>query len=169
MKKAIKIYNQIEEKFLIITLGIMVVVVFSQVVLRMLDNSNAWSEELARYIYIWESWIGLSFCQKYHGHIRITALTVKFPPKGQKVVEVIVILSCVIFTSLLAWQGFLMVDYLIGLGTKTPYLRLSYWIIYLSLPVGCVAYVIRLIIDLYELLTGKILTDRSLTKEEVEL
>ena len=169
MKKAIKIYNEIEEKFLIITLGIMVILVFSQVVLRMCGHSNSWSEELSRYIYIWESWIGLSFCQKFHGHIRITAVTAKLPPTGQKIMEIFVILCCAVFSAILAVIGFQMTGYLTELGTVTPYLRLPYWIIYLSLPIGCVAYVIRLLIDLFEIITGKILTDHSLTEEEVAL
>lgn len=158
MKKFIWLFNKVEEKFLAYTFVVMIVIVFMQVVLRLLGHSNSWSEEMARYIYIWECWVGLSFCQRYQGHIRITALIGMFPPAGQKVAELLVILFSGAVAIFLAYLGFQMVDYLIGLGTKSPYVRIPYWIIYAALPVGCIGYVFRLCTDAYTLITGKDVT-----------
>lgn len=155
MKKTLKLFNKFEEKFLAYTFTVMIVIVFAQVVLRMIGHSNSWSEELARYIYIWECWVGLSYCQRYHGHIRITALLDVFPPAVKKVLEFTVILISGAVAAFLAYLGFQMVDYLFDLGTRSPYIRIPYWIIYTALPAGCIAYVLRLFVDTYELLTGK--------------
>jgi TRAP-type C4-dicarboxylate transport system permease small subunit len=155
MNKILKILNYVESKFMAFTLLVMIAIVFLQVALRFIGHSNSWSEELSRYIYLWECWVGLSFCQKYHEHIRITALLDLFPPLGKKIMELIVMVMCGAFTVVLIYLGLQMVGYLIALGTATPYMRIPYWIVYAALPVGCIGYILRLMIDAYALITGK--------------
>ncbi len=158
MKKAIKIFNNVEEKFLAYTFIIMIVIVFTQVIFRLSGHANSWSEELARYIYIWESWVGLSYCQRYHEHIRIVAVLEALPPLGKKILEFIVILLSGTVAAVLAYLGIRMVYYLYELGTFSAYLSIPNWIIYAALPVGCVGYIIRLLIDAYILITGRDVT-----------
>lgn len=155
MKKIIWTFNKVEEKFLAYTFIVMIVIVFTQVVLRSFGHANSWSEELARYIYIWECWVGLSFCQRYHGHIRITALSGLFSDAIQKALECVVIFLCGAVSLFLAYLGLQMVIYLLELNTNSPYMMIPYWIIYAAMPVGCVGYVFRLSLDAYTLITGK--------------
>ena len=50
--------NALEEYFLIGTLFFNVVLVFVQVIMRyVFHNSLYWSEELARFVFLWFSWI----------------------------------------------------------------------------------------------------------------
>ena len=37
-------------------------------------NSLTWSEELSRYIFIWQIWLGASTALKYNEHIRVTLI-----------------------------------------------------------------------------------------------
>ena len=67
MKKAkvlVTIWNKIEEYFLVYSLILMVALVFIQVIMRYIfNNSLSWSEELVRYIFIWQIWLGASLNQ----------------------------------------------------------------------------------------------------------
>ena len=51
-------YNYVEEYLLVVSLVINVILVFMQVIMRtVFRNSLTWSEELSRYIYIWQIWL----------------------------------------------------------------------------------------------------------------
>ena len=55
------IYNNLEEYLLVVSLVINVLLVFLQVIMRtVFKNSLTWSEELSRYIFIWQIWLGAS-------------------------------------------------------------------------------------------------------------
>ena len=60
------IYNNLEEYLLVVSLVINVLLVFLQVIMRtVFKNSLTWSEELSRYIFIWQIWLGASIALKY--------------------------------------------------------------------------------------------------------
>jgi hypothetical protein len=67
-----KFFDNIEEYFCVWTMAIMTVIVFIQVVMRyVFSNSLSWSEELARFIFLWLSWIGASYAVKERSHFRV--------------------------------------------------------------------------------------------------
>lgn len=69
------IYNNLEEYLLVVSLVVNVLLVFMQVVMRtVFKNSLTWSEELSRYIFIWQIWLGASIALKYDEHIRVTMI-----------------------------------------------------------------------------------------------
>ena len=57
-----KWFDNAEEYLLVGSLAFNVVLVFFQVVMRyVFQNSLSWSEELARYIFLWQTWVGASY------------------------------------------------------------------------------------------------------------
>ena len=54
------IEKNFEKWFLIISLVAMVLIIFMQVVLRWFHAATVWAEELARYIMLYQVWIGAS-------------------------------------------------------------------------------------------------------------
>lgn len=59
MKKVIGFYNSLEAHLLVISLAFTTLLIFVQVVMRyVFNNSLSWSEELARYVFIWQIWLG---------------------------------------------------------------------------------------------------------------
>lgn len=65
MKKLINFYNQLEAHLLVCSLIFTVILVFFQVILRYVFSSSlSWSEELARYIFIWQIWLGTSVAKE---------------------------------------------------------------------------------------------------------
>ena len=63
MRKILSLIEEkLEEYFLVISMIAMVVIIFLQVVMRyVFNNSLTWSEEIARYIFLWQIWIGVSY------------------------------------------------------------------------------------------------------------
>lgn len=68
-------YNHLEEYLLVGSLAANVLLVFVQVIMRtVFKHSLTWSEELSRYIFIWQIWLGTSMALKYREHIRVTLI-----------------------------------------------------------------------------------------------
>ena len=92
MKQTIyKIWDHFEEFLLIYSLMVSVALVFLQVVMRrVFNNSLYWSEELARYLYVWQTWLGVSYAARNGTHLRITILKDRLPAGMQKILELFV-------------------------------------------------------------------------------
>lgn len=90
-------------QFLLVTMTVVMgVVLTAQIVMRyVFNNSLTWSEELARYIYVWICFLGLSLGIMEGDHIRLEAFVNRFPAGGQRLVE--------IFTSLVAFGFFALI------------------------------------------------------------
>ena len=66
--------KRFEELILVPSLVFTVILVFSQVVMRYVFQSSLyWSEELARYLFVWQTWLGASLAVREASHIRIEA------------------------------------------------------------------------------------------------
>ena len=53
-------------------MGLMVLAIFIQVIWRyILNNALPWPEELARYLFLWTTYLGISMTMKDDGHLRI--------------------------------------------------------------------------------------------------
>ena len=90
-----KFIDNFEEYFCVWSLAIMTVLVFIQVIMRyVFQNSLSWSEELARYIFLWLSWIGASYAVKERSHFRVEMFADLFKGKARKVFELFVLLTC---------------------------------------------------------------------------
>ena len=75
MKKILKFLNDyLEETICIILMSVMTIIIFIQVIMRyVMHNSLSWSEELARYCFIWLIYIGVAYGCKLMNHIKIDA------------------------------------------------------------------------------------------------
>lgn len=68
------------------TLGIMTILVFTNVVLRYIFNSGIpWGEEFSRILFIWMVFIGAISVFKDNGHIKIDILLNHIPAAGKKI------------------------------------------------------------------------------------
>lgn len=146
MKKIIHVYNEIEEKFCTYTFLIVIVIIFIQVVGRYcFGNAPTWSEELSRYLYVWECWLGVSLTQREDRHIKLTFLVDMFPPRAKKAADAAAFVLSVGCAAMLAYYGIELVIFTEALGNLSPALKLPMWIFYLCLPLGCIAYICRMI------------------------
>jgi len=141
-----KIWDHFEEYILVPSLMFNVILIFIQIIMRYIfQNSLSWSEELARYIFLWQIWLGASFAVKEHRHLRIEAFLNLLPKKINKYVELLSLLIWFCFSAFLAYKGSELVIMLIKHGQVSPAMRMPMFYAYSSVPVGCAFMGVRLI------------------------
>jgi TRAP-type C4-dicarboxylate transport system permease small subunit len=74
---------------------------------QVLDSPSGWSEELAKYLFIWLGLLGGALVFGERGHIAADLAVQKAPPVVQRITAVLVQLSTVAFAGLaLIWGGY---------------------------------------------------------------
>ena len=69
---------------IVISLALMVIMVFSNVVLRYVFNSGITaSEELSRFCFLWLIFVGSVLAMKEGGHLGVDSLVVRLPRAGK--------------------------------------------------------------------------------------
>lgn len=93
--------ENLEEVLLIILLVCMVIIMGVQIAARYCFNcSLSWSEELTQYMFVWATFISVSYCVKKHISIKIEQFLGMLPIKGKTFLRLlrhtIVLLFCII-------------------------------------------------------------------------
>lgn len=147
-----KFINNFEEYFCVWSLAIMTILVFIQVVMRyVFRNSLSWSEELARYIFLWLSWIGASYAVKERSHFRVEMFANKLKGRSRQVFELFVLLVWFGFCVFLAYQGSAVTRHLLTRGQISAAMEIPMAYAYASVPVGAGLMALRLIVEIRRL------------------
>jgi len=125
-------------------LAMMFAVIMWEVVARyVLAKPAFWTEEFARYVMFYLVLIGSAAAIRQEKHPSLTFVIQKFSAGFQRKWKLL--LDCLVFLVLavIFWQGCVMaVEEWIG---KTPALRISFFWVYLALPVGAFLMMIEII------------------------
>jgi TRAP-type C4-dicarboxylate transport system permease small subunit len=140
--------------FSVAAMSVMLVVIFAQVVSRYLFNfTPEWSEELARYLFVWVVFIGSALIMGESGH-----LAVQFVPNHYKgtaagnFLEIVINLSGYVFILILLFQGAKMtrvMTFQISPGLEIP----MSWV-YAVIPLSSALMLLYLIKDTARILRG---------------
>lgn len=94
--------DHIEETFIAITLGLMTIITFANVIARYVFNSNIlWGLEATVFLFAWLVLIGASYGVKQTFHIGIDIVLVMVPKPVRKILTLIACGACVLFAALL--------------------------------------------------------------------
>ena len=149
IKKISDNLNRICEYVVLILLFSMVVVVFLQVIFRfVLHNSLSWSEEFARYIMIWLSFLGISIGVKKKAHIGVEIFANLLKGKAKKALLIFSYLFSFIFFSILIYYGYKILG--ITKMQVSPSMGISMAIPYSAIFFGSLISIIHLIIIFWE-------------------
>lgn len=149
--------KKLEEVFLVISLLIMVILMFSQSIGRYaVGNSFSWGSELAQYLHVWQIWIGASLAVRMQSHIKVDVFINLFPDNIKKFINILGIIAWFIFALFLAYEGTKYVIDVQSSGQTSPSLKIGMWIPYIAIPLGGALMCLRLIQQIYFTLTGKI-------------
>ena len=82
--------DSLEETLMVITLILMTVIMGIQVFSRYaLGASLSWSEELTRYLFVWEGFLSVSYCTKKCISIKIEQFVAMFPRRGKAIFKLV--------------------------------------------------------------------------------
>lgn len=114
---------------------VMVSVVTAQVISRyVFGNPFTWTEEMARYTFVWLSMLGLAVGVKYGSHIALDILVKKLQGAAQKGLMIVNQLFILAFGAFLTYSGMKIVE--IGSRQHSPSLELPMQWVYVVIPVA---------------------------------
>lgn len=108
-----------------------------------------WTEETARYIFIWTTYLAIPFAIKQRSNIRVDVVYSKLSEKAQDVSWIVVDLCMLTLCCAIFYNGVEHIQMQFTFPQITAALRIPYYIPYLILPVGFGLMTIRLFEDLY--------------------
>lgn len=137
--------NHFEEVLLVLLFTVMSLLVSAQVFMRYVaHDSMSWSGELARYCFIWATYIGVSYGVRKKAHICVTVVTGRLSARWQHYTNIISYLIFAVFAFLVMKEGLSLVIKIYNFGQKSSSLGISMMWVYLAPPVGFALVLIRL-------------------------
>lgn len=120
---------------------VMTIMVFLQVIFRyVLGEALSFSEELARYMFIWSVAMGTALALRTHSHIGVEVFVELLPVRFHKLMALIASLLSLLFFGLLIGYGFVMVGATMDQESAALLLPMGY--VYLAIPIsGIVLFV----------------------------
>ncbi|MGI6684063.1 MAG: TRAP transporter small permease [Bacillota bacterium] len=151
MKRVLNIINnKLEEYFLIVTMAAMVLIIFLQIIMRyVFNNSLTWSEEITRYIFLWQIWVGVSYAVKSSKHIRVEIIKDFLTPRGKFIIDILATLIWLTFGVFLFYRAGIVTSKVYVSGQLAPATQISMWIPYASVFVGSGLMIFRLLQKMY--------------------
>jgi C4-dicarboxylate transporter DctQ subunit len=122
----------------------MVIILFIQVISRFVFSSSlSWSEELARYMFIWMIYLCLGSVALRGEHIVIDVLILRMGPRLRRSVLTLALLIAFALNVLVLWTATDIALVFQQLGQTSPALSLPMWLVYAALPVGMLISAVR--------------------------
>ena len=146
--------TKVVEWILVTMFGIMAVLVFGNVVLRYGFNSGiVFSEEVARFMFIWLTLIGALIVMKDHGHLGMSSLVDKLGERGQRACRFLadsLTLLCCLLLAHGTWK-----QVIIGMDDHAPVTGIPMGIVQSALLISSVGMAMVLAYSLWRQLTGR--------------
>lgn len=133
--------EKLEKVFLAITVAIMIIVIVYQVVLRyVFAASNAWSEELARYLFIYDVMIAAAIATRKNSHLQIDAFINMLKPKTKAIYTIVATAIGIVFLVFLL--GYSMILCQAAADNISAGLKIPMSIPYACMPIGAVLMIL---------------------------
>jgi len=106
LNKVDSFVGMIVKGLVVISFTVLIVACVLQVFTRfVLNNALSWTEELARYAFIWANLTGAAICVQHASHATVTAITDILPRRAQVVLKLVVQVLVVAICCVLVVQG----------------------------------------------------------------
>jgi TRAP-type C4-dicarboxylate transport system permease small subunit len=166
VERLLDLYCRVLKGAIALCLAVMVVLVFTNVVLRYIFNSGiATSEELSRWLLVWLTFLGAIVALREHAHLGVDSLIRALPPRGRLICFVLSYLLMLYADGLLllgSWK-----QALLTYGDSAPASGISVGLFfYASGIVFGVSAAVILLYDLVRALTGAASGDELISVRE---
>lgn len=140
------INDKLEEILGIVGLAIMVILIFLQVICRyILHAALPWSEEIARFLFLWVIWLGASHATKERKHIRLDVVTSRLKGKAHTIIQGFAYFVWLLFMCILSVLSLQLTSNIFDLKQVSTAAGAPMWVAYASVTVGAILCVFRLI------------------------
>ncbi|WP_460275922.1 TRAP transporter small permease [Celeribacter sp. ULVN23_4] len=142
--------DHLEEALIVFLLALMSVLIVTQVIMRYVFSASlAWSDEAARYCFVWMTYLGVAFGVKHSAHVNVTAAIELFPERLHPWFRMLVTCLVGMFAMLVVWEGWFLVQKLLRFGQKSSSLGIPMAWVYMAPVVGFSLVLVRLTQNLW--------------------
>ncbi len=121
--------------------------VLAQVVFRYgFNDPLVWSDELARYLFVWTAFLGWIIAARRRSHLAVGMLVTKLPPKARVACHALAALVAIAFAAVLVYYGTRIM--LRNLDVDTASLWFPMGVVYLIVPLAAFAVALYALADL---------------------
>ena len=154
IQKVDKCLSMIENAVIILGLSAMFLILLAQVIMRyVFSRPLTWSEEAARFIFVYVSFIGISYAYRQKGHIRMEVVVNLFPQAVRRGLEVLINLGTIALFCYMVPFSFRFIGIQAGVKATATHIPMS--IVYTALPLGMALSCVRLLISSLRIVWGE--------------
>ena len=154
IQKVDKCLSMIENAVIILGLSAMFLILLAQVIMRYVFSCPlTWSEEAARFIFVYVSFIGISYAYRQKGHIRMQVVVNLFPQAVRRGLEVLINLGTIALFCYMIPFSFRFIGIQAGVKATATHIPMS--IVYTALPLGMALSCVRLLISSLRIVWGE--------------
>ena len=153
MKRLVAFYNKLEEYLLVGSLAFSITILFLQVIMRsVFNNSLSWTEELARYLFIWQIWLGTSIALRENQHIKVELLfSFVKSERARRTVDLLALAVWLAFCVVMLFNSVQLIVSMVNRNVLSPAMRIPLSLVYLSFPAGLLTVSLRLLGNVVQL------------------
>lgn len=138
-------FNKIIEIMAVLFFIILIISCVLQVFSRfVLNSAYSWTEELARYSFIWLNLLGAAICVKHDSHAKVTALYDRFSGNIKKTIDIVIHVIILLIAVVMIVYGLNLT--LFTIGQSSPALKMSMALINASVVISGLAILFNCIV-----------------------
>lgn len=149
-----KILEKIIDIICVIMMFTLFIVILLQILFRYFFNMPLkWTEELARYVFVWVSMMGWTYGSRYDTHIQVNIFSNLFPEKIKSFVFLFIQLLSIIFSLALGYYSIGLVKQ--GYVFKATTLPINFSLVYSIIPIVCLILIIYAVMKIYNFIKNQ--------------
>ena len=146
MRTLVRVAERVIDALAVLTFTGMFLCVLVQVILRYgFDRPLVWSDELARYLFVWCAFLGWIIAARRHSHLAVTVVADKLGLRGQAAFALVGALANVAFCIVLGWYGLQITQRNVDIDTVA--LFFTFAVVYAIVPIAAVAVGLHAVAD----------------------
>ena len=149
MKKVLDVMDKILTAVIAVLLAAIIVLVLVQVVARNMKMSTPWTEEVAKYLLIWLTFLGAPVVFRRNEHLMVDLLYVRYSPKVRWITRLLFDLFIVAFMVYLTFFGYKLCIHPSTLKFVSPASGIPRVYIYAGLPIGSALMLVYVLYDIW--------------------
>lgn len=145
------------DRALFLAIGIVMAAMVADVTIQIffryvIQDPPTWTEELARYLFVWDVFLAAGLAFGRGAHIVVDALLLMLPAGARRALSIFTNALVFAFLVVLVWQGIAMAR--LTSNTVSTALNLNMGVVYASLPVGAAISALYVLVRLIDEVRG---------------